>query len=150
MNTQQYKASQPLVSRVSASAGTPLDIRCAWGLANVLSIEDFESPNVHHFDSIQDCLQEAEALGYREGLTGTLPSCFVGTPLAGAWNSGAVIRSECEESRGGTKEEWDALSPEAQSASWDSFHEQCASGVGDTHRFYNLLMKEWMVGYVGH
>ncbi|BBA45469.1 TPA: hypothetical protein ACK3Q6_007024 [Burkholderia cepacia] len=150
MNTQQYKASQPLLYRVSASAGTALDIRCAWGLANVLSIEDSESPNVHHFDSIEDCLQEAEALGYRDGLASTLPPCFVGTALAGAWNVGAANRSECEESRGGTKEEWDALSPEAQAASWDSFDVLCARGIGDTHHFYQVLMKQCMVGYVGH
>ncbi|MDN7445575.1 hypothetical protein QZM64_41155 [Burkholderia cepacia] len=150
MNTEQYEASKLLRSRVSLSAGTPLDIRCAWGLANVLSIEDDESPNAHHFDSIQDCLREAEALGYRDGLNGTVPTWFIGTPLARAWEAGAASRSECAEYREGTQEEWDAMSPEAQSASWDSFHEQCARGVGDSHRFYNLLMKEWMVGYVGH
>ncbi|QUN44944.1 hypothetical protein KEH59_01525 (plasmid) [Burkholderia contaminans] len=51
---------------------------------------------------------------------------------------------------GGTKEEWDALSPEAQAASWDSFDVLCARGIGDTHHFYQVLMKQCMVGYVGH
>lgn len=144
MNAQQNK------DRVSAREGTPLAIHCAWTLANLLGLSDLDSHNPLELDSAEDCLREAEELGYREELDATVPLWFVGTPLEQAWNAGANLRCECEMYRGGTREEWDALSPEEQSASWDSFHELCASGVGERHWFYDLLMKEWMVGYVGH
>lgn len=150
MNAQQNQSPKHLQRRVSASEGSPLAIHCAWTLAKLLGINDFEDPNPFGFDSAEDCLREAEELGYREGLTGAVPSWFVGTPLAKAWHAGEDLRCKCEMYRGGTQEEWDALSPEEQSASWDSFHDLCASGVGERHHFYELLMKEWMVGYVGH
>ncbi|PNE59776.1 hypothetical protein A8H39_01105 [Paraburkholderia fungorum] len=150
MNAQRNQSLNHLQRRVSASEGSPLAIHCAWTLANLLGINDFEDPNPFGFDSTEDCLRESEALGYREGLTGTVPFWFAGTPLATAWNAGADFRCECEMYRGGTQEEWDALSPEEQSASCDSFHDLCASGVGERHHFYDLLMKKWMVGYVGH
>ena len=150
MNTQQYEASTSLQIRVSARTGSPLDIRCAWGLANLLSLADYATPNPHGFDTVEDCMHEAEAMGYRDGLKAALPQWFVGTPLASAWDAGAASRCECEMYRGGSKDEWDALSPEARSANWESFHEHCAAGVGDRHYFFELLMKEWMVGYVGH
>lgn len=50
----------------------------------------------------------------------------------------------------GTEEEWEALSDDRKASEWDRFHYQCAQGVGDEMYFYPVLMKWWLVGYVGH
>jgi hypothetical protein len=36
--------------------------------------------------------------------------------------------------------EWDRLSPEEQASHCERFHDLCAQGIADTHRFYPLLM----------
>lgn len=142
------------VSRfVSAGTGTASAIHGAWMLANLLGINNYKDFNPHGLDSVQDCLVEADALGNREGLHAAeadVPHWFVGTELADAWKGGFAFRREYEEDRGGTQEEWDALSAEEQDASWDSFHDLCASGVGDRHPYYELLMSKHLVDYVGH
>jgi hypothetical protein len=136
--------------KVSNCKGSPLDIRCGWALAKILGVDDFDDANPLGIDSVFGWLEEAEALGYRDGLKGDVPLLFVGTPLEIHWKSGANDRSEYEATRGGTEEEWDALPPDVQDPKWDSFHELCARGIGDEHHFYDVLMAKWLVGYVGH
>lgn len=147
MNT---RGNQMLVvaRKVSAAEGSPLAVHCAWTLAKMLGINDLGDFNPHGLSTVDDCLQEAEALGYRDGAQDAVPVWFVGTPLAESWDSGAQAR--CEAGQAGTQEEWDAMSQEDQEESSNSFHEMCERGVGDNHRFYDLLMSRWLVGYCGH
>lgn len=50
----------------------------------------------------------------------------------------------------GSREEWDALTAEDQSEQWESFHEMDASGTADTLYFYEVVMAEHLIDYVGH
>lgn len=50
----------------------------------------------------------------------------------------------------GLRDERDALTVEEQSAEWDSFHEANAIGTADDLYFYEILMAEYLVDYVGH
>lgn len=61
----------------------------------------------------------------------------------------AIFHAEAEFSSG-TEEEFDALSGEAQWSVWESFHDLCSQGIGDSMYFYRVLMDKWLVGYVGH
>lgn len=45
--------------------------------------------------------------------------------------------------------EWNALSYEERTHQYESFERMCRNGLGDTHRFYLLLMPHALVGYVG-
>lgn len=45
--------------------------------------------------------------------------------------------------------EWERLSPEEQASHYERFDDLCAQGIGDTHRFYSLLMPRALQGYVG-
>lgn len=60
---------------------------------------------------------------------------------------------DCEEnplpSRQDVQREWDALSAEEQNESRERFDDLCQQGIGDTHRFYSILMPQALVGYVG-
>ena len=47
-----------------------------------------------------------------------------------------------ERDRNGSKDAWNALSSEERSEYTESFHEMCARGTGEDHRFYRLLMDE--------
>lgn len=136
--------------KVSQCNGAPLDIRCGWSLATVLGVNDHSDTTSIGVDATHWWLSEAETLGYRDGLTETVPLHFVGTPLEGAWESGAKARDFCEAYRGGTQQEWNALSSEAQDRYWDSFHDMCDRGIGDDHYYYEILMARHLVGYVGH
>lgn len=44
---------------------------------------------------------------------------------------------------------WDALSSDQQAESYERFEKLCQQGLGDTHRFYRLLMPCALRGYVG-
>ena len=50
----------------------------------------------------------------------------------------------------GSEAEWQSLSDEEQREAWDEFHARCAEGVADSLYFYAVLMKQHLVGYVGH
>lgn len=50
----------------------------------------------------------------------------------------------------GTEEEWNALSREQQDVQWETFHELNVLGTADNMYFYKVMMKEFLVGYVGH
>lgn len=45
--------------------------------------------------------------------------------------------------------EWAALSKEEQYCHWLRFHDLCAVGLGDEHRFYSLLMTRTLANYEG-
>ena len=45
--------------------------------------------------------------------------------------------------------EWERLSPEEQASHYERFDDLCAQGIGDTHRFYSLLVPRALQGYVG-
>jgi hypothetical protein len=50
----------------------------------------------------------------------------------------------------GTKEEWNSLTAQEQSAEWESFHEANAIGNADDLYFYDILMACYLIDYVGH
>jgi hypothetical protein len=50
----------------------------------------------------------------------------------------------------GTRIEWNALTVEEQSVEWDSFHEANATGTADNLYFYEVMMADYLVDYVGH
>jgi hypothetical protein len=126
------------------------DIRVGYALACILKIDGPDDFNVIGIDDRYDWMSAAEQLGYATEPGGSVPALFEATPLAGYWEKGHRLRCASEMNRPGTREEWDELSAEAQSSEWDSFQVLCARGIGDEHRFYSLLMEQWMVGYVGH
>ncbi len=45
--------------------------------------------------------------------------------------------------------EWARLSPEERAEHYERFHDLCAQGIGEMHRFYPLLMSRALQGYVG-
>ncbi|MBU6482798.1 MAG: hypothetical protein KGS09_19940 [Nitrospirae bacterium] len=45
--------------------------------------------------------------------------------------------------------EWDAMPIAQQLESFERFEQLCQQGIGDTHRFYRLLMPRALRGYVG-
>lgn len=45
--------------------------------------------------------------------------------------------------------EWDALPTDQRAESYERFEQLCQHGIGDTHRFYRLLMPHALRGYVG-
>lgn len=47
-------------------------------------------------------------------------------------------------------EEFNALSEVEQNEQWEDFHSKCAEGTADNMYFYDVLMSQWLVGYVGH
>ena len=49
----------------------------------------------------------------------------------------------------GTRDEWNTLTAEEQSAEWDSFHQKNATGTADDLYFYEVMMVDYLVGYVG-
>ena len=49
----------------------------------------------------------------------------------------------------GTRGEWDTLTVEEQSSEWDSFHEANATGTADRLYFYEVMMCDYLDGYVG-
>lgn len=60
------------------------------------------------------------------------------------------VRNDCDiPSRDALQSEWNALSYEEQAQLHESFERLCSQGIGDTHRFYSLLMPRALVGYVG-
>jgi len=50
----------------------------------------------------------------------------------------------------GTRDKWNALNPEEKSAEWTSFHEANAIGTADELYFYEVMMADFLVDYVGH
>jgi hypothetical protein len=45
--------------------------------------------------------------------------------------------------------DWDALTPEERSLEYELFEHLCSQGIGNTHRFYPILMRKALAGYVG-
>lgn len=45
--------------------------------------------------------------------------------------------------------EWDAMPVAQQLESYERFEQLCQQGIGDTHRFYRLLMPRALRDYVG-
>jgi hypothetical protein len=65
---------------------------------------------------------------------------------------GTVVKPKLYESRKTMtkQEEWSSLTPQEQSAEWDSFHEANAIGNADDLYFYDILMACYLIDYVGH
>jgi len=119
-------------------------------LACILKIDGSDDFNAIGISDRYEWMDAAEGLGYSTAPGADVPAWFKDTPLAGRWEAGHRFRCECESNRPGTQEEWDQLSDGEKSSEWESFHDLCARGIGDEHSFYSLLMRKWMVGYVGH
>ncbi len=50
----------------------------------------------------------------------------------------------------GTNAEWEALTDAEKAGHWEQFHCLCEQGTADQMYFYQVLMNQWLVGYVGH
>jgi hypothetical protein len=55
----------------------------------------------------------------------------------------------CLPSHGQLQREWDALPNDQQAESYERFEQLGQHGIGDTHRFYRLLMRRALREYVG-
>lgn len=77
---------------------------------------------------------------------------FEGTPLMTSYLAGHREHQEYLDDlpASGSLKEFNALSDEERSKEWDEFHALCAQGIADDMYFYEVMMKQWQVGYVGH
>lgn len=92
---------------------------------------------------------------YVMGLNNFLPriaAYFEGTPLKKDYLAGHREYQKYLDNLPacGSLDEFNALSAEERSKEWDEFHSLCAQGIADDMYFFDVMMKQWLVGYVGH
>lgn len=76
-----------------------------------------------------------------------------GTPLQVEYVAGgyfAPSQHDERECNSGTLREWKALPENEREEHWENFHEQCLQGTADDMYFYDVMMRIFLVGYVGH
>lgn len=123
-----------------------LKLRCDLALVTLCRKHGLETP----VDE-SDLAGEAHSLGYSHSDAPSPSILFRGTVLANHYSAGAYCHYlHCTNDNVGTQEEWDALTLDQQFSEWEEFHELCMIGVADEMYFYEVLMRQHLVGYVGH